>query len=403
MLRACAQTCLRLRQACRRVDGEGARPAQGSVAPRSILIVGGGIAGMSAAILLARSGVRVDLIDIDAQWKVAGAGITITGPTLRAMQTLGILDEIRALGYTGNGIRVCATDGSVIAELATPSPKGTEIEGSGGIMRPVLHRILSQHVLARGTNVTLGVTVDSMQQDQDRVHVQLSNGVRASYDLVIGADGLHSRVRGLLLSDAPTPEYTGQCIWRVAVARPASIDRRHFFLGGPVKVGLSPVSREEMYMFLLETRSAPGWMTDERAHVELVHLLEGYGGALRDIRSGLNGTSRIVFRPLEAFFLPAPWHRGNVVLIGDAAHPTSPQLASGAGMAIEDAIVLAEELERAADVAQACNAFMRRRYERCRLVVENSLEIGRREQRGDSVESQTTLVEQSLRALAEPI
>jgi len=210
-------------------------------------------------------------------------------------------------------------------------------------------------------------------------------------------------VRKLLLSDAPTPEYTGQCIWRVAVPRPASIDRRHFFLGGPVKVGLSPVSKDEMYMFLLETRSAPGWMTDERAHVELSQLLEGYGGALRDIRSGLNGTSRIVFRPLEAFFLPAPWHRGNVVLIGDAAHPTSPQLASGAGMAIEDAIVLAEELDRAAEVAQACNAFMRRRYDRCRLVVENSLEIGRREQRGDSVESQTTLVEQSLRALAEPI
>ncbi len=72
-------------------------------------------------------------------------------------------------------------------------------------------------------------------------------------------------------------------------------------------------------------------------------------------------------------------------------------------MAIEDAIVLAEELQRAPAAAQACDAFMRRRYERCRLVVENSLEIGRREQRGDPVESQTALVEQSLRALAEPI
>jgi 2-polyprenyl-6-methoxyphenol hydroxylase-like FAD-dependent oxidoreductase len=195
------------------------------VAPRSILIVGGGIAGMSAAILLARSGARVDLIDLDAQWKVTGAGITITGPTLRAMQTLGILDEVRALGYTGNGIRVCATDGSVIAELATPAPKGTDIEGSGGIMRPVLHRILSQHVLARGTNVTLGVTVESLQQEQNLIRVQLSNGVHASYDLVIGADGLHSRVRKLLLSDAPTPSTRASAsgAWRCR-GRLASID-----------------------------------------------------------------------------------------------------------------------------------------------------------------------------------
>ena len=357
---------------------------------------------MSAAILLARAA-RVDLIDLDAQWKVTGAGITITGPTLRAMQTLGILDDIRALGYAGNGIRVCAMDGSLIAELATPAPKGADIEGSGGIMRPVLHRIMSQQVLTRGTSVTLGVTVDSLEQQDAKVRVRLSNGVEGEYDLVIGADGLHSRVRKLLLADAPTPQYTGQCIWRVAVTRPPSIDRRHYFLGGPVKVGLSPVSREEMYMFLLETRSVPGWMTDERAHVELSQLLQGYGGVLRDIRGSLNSESRIVFRPLEAFFLPAPWHRGNVVLIGDAAHPTSPQLASGAGMAIEDAIVLAEELQRTPDVSRACDAFMRRRYERCRLVVENSLEIGRREQRGDPVESQTVLVEQSLRALAEPI
>jgi 2-polyprenyl-6-methoxyphenol hydroxylase-like FAD-dependent oxidoreductase len=92
-----------------------------------------------------------------------------------------------------------------------------------------------------------------------------------------------------------------------------------------------------------------------------------------------------------------------VLLIGDAAHPTTPQLASGAGMAVEDALVLGDELAKAQTVPDAFAGFMARRYERCRLVVENSLEIGRREQRRASVEEQTHLVEESLRVLAQPI
>ena len=222
------------------------------------------------------------------------------------------------------------------------------------------------------------------------------------YDLVIGADGLHSQVRYLILPEAPSPQYTGQCVWRAVLPRPPQIQKRHFFLGGPVKVGLNPVSEAEMYLFLLEPRPVKQWMTDAAAPSELARLLEPYGGILQTVRRDLGAHSRIVFRPLEAFFLPDPWYVGRVILIGDAAHPTTPQLASGAGMAIEDALVLAAELELADSVAAALTAFMKRRYARCRLVVENSLEIGRREQRGEPVDAQTQLVQQSLRALAEP-
>src|SRR6185437_9883958 len=131
--------------------------------------------------------------------------------------------------------------------------------------------------------------------------------------------------------------------------------------------------------------------------------LDPYGGILGEIRDGLGPASDIVARPLEAFSLPAPWYHDRVILIGDAAHPTTPQLASGAGMAVEDALVLGEELQRQEEVESALAAFMQRRYERCQLVVRNSLEIGRREQAGASVAAQTELVEQSLRALAAPI
>ena len=156
-------------------------------------------------------------------------------------------------------------------------------------------------------------------------------------------------------------------------------------------------------MFLLETTPRRPVIPDEALPAELGRLMEAYGGPLRDIRNSLGADSRIVLRPLEGFSLPRPWHHGRTLLIGDAAHPTTPQLASGAGMAVEDALVLAEELTKAATVEDALAGFMTRRYERCRLVVENSLEIGRREQRRAPIEEQTRLVEESLRVLAQPI
>jgi len=206
----------------------------------------------------------------------------------------------------------------------------------------------------------------------------------------------------MIIPDAPRAEYTGQSVWRVTVERPGEIDRRTYFLGGPMKVGFTPVSRTHMYMFANE-KTPKLFRDSETLHTELSARLEGYGGMVAKVRAGLNEKSDIVFRPLEAFYLPAPWYRGRVLLIGDAAHPTTPQLASGAGMAVEDALVLAEELTHAGNVRQALAAFMARREERCRLVVESSVAIGRLEQARAPVAQQTAVVERALGKLMEPI
>lgn len=368
-----------------------------------VLVVGGGIGGMSAAIALRRLDIAVEVIDLDPEWRVYGAGITITGPTLRAFRMLGIYDAVMAEAYGGNGIRVCAVDGSLIRDLDTPKPIDSDVPGSGGVMRPVLHRILSQRTLASGTTVRLGITLESFRQDAEGVHVRFSNGDEGTYDLVIGADGLFSRTRKLLMPQAPEPEYVGQYIWRVTVPRLPDINRRHYFLGGPVKCGLNPVSQTEMYMFVLQSLPHKQKFKDSSLPGQLKGLIAGYGGAIGIVREQLGPDTQVIARPLEAFLLPGPWHSGRVVLIGDAAHPTTPQLASGAGMAIEDALVLADEIRQADSLPAALGAMAVRRYERCRLVVENSLEIGRRERAGAPVEAQTELVERSLKVLAQPI
>ncbi|MES2944210.1 MAG: FAD-dependent oxidoreductase [Pseudomonadota bacterium] len=370
---------------------------------KKALIVGGGIGGMSAAITLRKTGMEVDLIDLDPQWRVYGAGISITGATLRAFKALGILEQIMQQAYTGDGIQVCDVNGKPSHVVPTPVVADGDVPGSGGIMRPLLHRILSEKTIKSGTRVQLGITVNQLDSDAEGLDAVFSDGRHGRYDFAVGADGVFSRVRTLLFPQAQGPQYTGQCVWRLTVPRPASVTRRMFFLGGPLKVGLTPVSRDEMYMFVLETVAKRPVMPDAQLHIELKKLMQAYGGILQDIRDGLNESSGIVLRPLEGFLLPRPWEKGRVMLIGDAAHPTTPQLASGAGMAVEDALVLGEEIARNASIEQAFAGFMDRRYERCRLVVENSLEIGRREQARAPLQQQAELVEQSLRILAEPI
>lgn len=370
---------------------------------RSILVVGGGIGGMSTTIALRRDGHHVDLIDLDPQWRVYGAGITITGPSLRAFRALGVFDEIAAQGYTGDGIRVCNVAGEPVQDIDTAAEGHEGLPSSGGIMRPVLHGILSRHARASGARVQLGLTVDRLTEDAEGVEITFSNGATGRYDLVVGADGIFSRVRSLLIPGAPRPAYTGQSISRVTVQRPPQIDRRHYFLGGPVKVGLTPVSAEAMYMFVLE-RTERQVRAESELLPGLLAAIADYGGVVAQVREALSERDPIVFRPLEGFLLPAPWHSSiaRTLLIGDAAHPTTPQLASGAGMAVEDGLVLAEVL-RHHDVPQALHAFMARRWERCRLVVENSLTIGRLEQQRAPMAEQTALAQASLRALAAPI
>lgn len=368
-----------------------------------VLIVGGGVGGMSTAIALARTGVQVELIDIDKNWGALGAGITITGPTLRAFKDLGVLDEIMALAYTGQGIRVCDTQGNTLKLLDTPMPLDAGVPGSGGISRPALHDILARRMRASGTPVRVGLTVDALRELAAGVEATFSDGTQGVYDLVVGADGVNSRVRKLIIPDAPAPQYTGQYAWRVTVPRPAEVDRRTYFLGGPHKVGLTPTSGHDMYMFILE-KSELVWRAATELRAPMQKLLESYGGVIGQIRDNLKDGDNINFRPLEGFILPAPWFRGRVLLVGDAAHPTTPQLASGAGMAVEDGLVLADELVRAGnDVSQTLLSYMARREPRCRLIVSGSMEIGRLEQARAPIEEQTAVVQRTLAALMAPI
>jgi naringenin degradation protein FdeE len=371
---------------------------------KNILIIGGGFSGMSAAIELRKQGLNVDLVEIDPGWRSYGAGISLGGATLRAFRTLGILDEFLQQGYAADGVDLFIPTGQPIGSLPTPRLAGPDVPGGGGIMRPVLAQILAKATRESGANVRLGCSFSSIKQDAEGVDVTFTDGQRERYDLVIGADGLYSKVRETLFPDAPKPQYSGQCVWRAVLPRPPEVQRAMMWLGPKVKTGVNPVSQDEMYLFVTEDRPHNERIAPQHFAQMLADLLAPFPAPLmQSIRAQINAQSQIVFRPLEGLLMPQPWFSGHVVLIGDTVHATTPHMASGACIGIEDAIVLAEELGRADTTVQALERFQARRWERCRMVVQNSGRLGDIEIASGDKEEHGRIMRETLMALAAPI
>jgi 2-polyprenyl-6-methoxyphenol hydroxylase-like FAD-dependent oxidoreductase len=365
-----------------------------------VLVVGGSVAGMAAALRLRRLGIDIELAEIDPDWAVYGAGLTLTGASLRALEHLGVLEAVRSRGFIGAGTQLYAPDCTPIGLLPAP-PGDATVHLGGGIMRPELHAILASATRAAGIRVALGRSVSALKDEGEQVHVRFSDGGQARYDLVVGADGVDSQLRGMLFPEASPPRFTGQGCWRLIAERPAMIDKLAIIVGYPVPLGFIPVSARQMYLFLLE--QVPGTeRIESRDYPERLRgLMQGLGGAAAVVRDAISADSMIHYRPLESILLPTPWYRGRVVLIGDAAHATTPHLATGTGLAIEDALVLGEELERQPDVDQALAAHGERRYPRCRAVVETSLAIGEAQMTGNE-HAVSGMMQEGLGALLQP-
>ncbi|MEK7888349.1 FAD-dependent oxidoreductase [Burkholderia contaminans] len=369
-----------------------------------VLVIGGGFSGMATAIQCAKLGLTVDLVEIDQGWRSYGAGISIGGPTLRALRTIGVLDDFFERGHGGDGVNLYTAGGQSIGVLPTPRVAGEDVPGGGAIMRPVLADILAKATRAAGVRVKLGCTFSRIEPRGEQVDVAFTDGTHGTYDLVVGADGLYSKVRAATFPDAPKPRYTGQGVWRAVVPRPAEIACATMWLGHRIKAGVNPVSREEMYVFVTEDRPTNDYIDPAEWPRMLSELLAMFDVPLiRSIRAQIGAESHVNYRPLESLLLPAPWFSSRVVLVGDAVHATTPHMAAGAGIGIEDAIVLAEELGRGATVEASLQAFQARRWERCRMVVENSGRLGEIEIGGGDKEEHRRIMHETHMSLARPI
>mgnify|MGYP001176960158 CR=1 FL=1 len=370
-----------------------------------VLVIGGGFSGMTAAIQMRKSGIEVDLLELDPQWCPLGAGISINGSTLRALQQLGLYDDFCRQGWVSEGVDLYTPTGQHIARLPTPRPVGAEVAGGGGIMRPVLAQLLSQATLAAGVNVTLGSSYEDLELLADGVRVTFRDGRQQDYDLVVGADGVHSQLRGRFFPEVTPPEYIGQGVWRAVLPRPAHIERPTIWTAEHIKIGINPVSATHMYLFITEDRPTHEFIEPSTWADICAGLLRPFPDPLLQslIPHLYADGANIDYRPLANLLVPQPWNRGRLVMIGDTVAATTPHLASGAGIGIESGMVLAEELATAADLQTALDNFHRRRWPRCELVVKNSERLCHIEIRGGDKAEHARIMASSMAALAQPV
>jgi 2-polyprenyl-6-methoxyphenol hydroxylase and related FAD-dependent oxidoreductases len=345
---------------------------------RTVLVIGGGAAGNAMTILLRRAGLTVDLIEARDDWNAtAGSGITLQGNALRVLRELGVWEEVSASGFGFGSVGITAPDGTVLHVARDIRTGGDDLPATVGMQRPRLQRILIDAVRASGASVRLGTRVEQLEQDGTGVSARFTDGSEGRYDLVIAADGLGSTTRAAIGITAK-PEPTGMAIWRVAVPRPAGVTRTDLAYGGPAYIaGYCPTSDTTIYAYVVEANRDRASIPPESYADEMRGLAAAYGGCWPEITEHITDPAKVNYTWFDRMLVEGSWHRGRVVLVGDAAHCCPPTLAQGAALSLEDAWVLSRLLTSAEVWDDALfQAYYDRRIARVRPVVEASVQIG---------------------------
>jgi 2-polyprenyl-6-methoxyphenol hydroxylase-like FAD-dependent oxidoreductase len=310
---------------------------------RRVLVVGGGVGGLTAAAAFARQGVEAVLIERRPAFDIPGVGLGQPANALRVYETLGVLEQILETGFSYD--RMYLFDPSRRLIVVHKFLLGDDrVPAFCALSRLQLHEILL-------------------------VGVRFSTGERASFDLLAGFDGIRSSVRQHLFGTAFVPRPSGYGAWRVQATRPDYVRGMEFLQGIGSKTGAMPLSNDIMYLFHIRPEAAGANFAGQ----DLVQLfrerLAQYGSYVAEIAASLTPDSDIVYSPIEPLMLPWPWCRGRVVIGGDAAHTFAPHLTQGAAMAAEDAFVLAREvLDDDVPVEARLIRYSMKRYPRCAFV-----------------------------------
>ena len=341
---------------------------------KNVLVVGGGITGTVAAVALAQRGVKVTLVERAPQWFGVGHGITLQGNALAVFDKIGAFQKMLEHGHGFDWLEMYHASGAQVGRMPAAKTGGPDLPATMGALRSDIQTVLVDMIHELGVDVRLGTELSRFENHPGFVTAYLSDGVVEDYDLIIGADGIKSTMRGMLGITHDKKE-SGLGIWRVVTKRTPEMDCSGLAFGGPeYKAGYTPISDDLCYAFVLTKpeREANGLSDTD----EMRRLLEGYHGHFDSIRNNIQDDDYISYQPIEWLFVDdQPWHQGRVVLIGDAVHACPPLIAQGGAQCSEDAWVLTEMITVDGDIEEQLTAYEARRKPRVGLVVANTLKL----------------------------
>jgi 2-polyprenyl-6-methoxyphenol hydroxylase-like FAD-dependent oxidoreductase len=344
-----------------------------------VLIVGAGIGGLSLGAALGQRGIQADIVEINSELEHAGFGIAQPGNALRALKSLGLMEECLHAGIQADEYRYFDHDGDPVATLQMLRIADPDLPAYNFVPRLELLKILARGAERAGTRIRMNTRVVEWSDTGKSIEAVFSDGTCVTYDLLVAADGIRSGLRRQVFGEQFEPRYSGAAAWRFTARRPSDLNYQAIHLGIGCRTGLVPFTRAEMFVFVVTKEpDNPRIPVEARRHLLVERLSHYRGSVIPAVREQLPPSEHIVYTPLEEVVMPLPWHRGRVLLVGDAAHASTPHVAQGAAMAIEDAVVLGEILGRMEGnlVADALERFTERRYRRCKFVQEHSRRVG---------------------------
>jgi 2-heptyl-3-hydroxy-4(1H)-quinolone synthase len=336
-----------------------------------VLIVGGGIAGLAIAGGLTRAGVRCVVAERTESWRPIGAGIVLSVNAMAALGRLGLAEAVMERGFRLGAGAITDQDGRDLARTNFGS-LDAEFGPTLSIHRADLHSALLNG--SGEAEVLLNTSVEAIVQHSEAVEIRLTKGRTERFDLIVGADGIASRVRELTFGHVPT-EYSGYTCWRFVVEAPIEQSTMCEMWGRGKRFGVVPIGKNQFYVFAVANadRDTPD---PEAGRLERFReRFSEFAGPAPRLLAALDDPATLIHNDLCAIPV-GHWFDGRVVLIGDAAHAMTPNMGQGAAMALEDAAVLVEHLESGDDIHETLANYQARREGRVRWVQSQSRRIG---------------------------